>query len=147
MKIEINKLVSDKSGFKFLEKFAKNVLKLIKLDIPELSVAIVDDKKIIALNKKYKNHNYTTDVLAFDYGEIIICLDQAKRQAKELKHSLKDELTILLIHGILHLSGYKDETKTQRDAMMKKQDKILIKIKNSPRQGGASKEVWGKIKS
>lgn len=130
MKIEINKLVSDKIGFKFLEKFAKDVLKLIKLDIPELSVAIVDDKKIIALNKKYKNHNHTTDVLAFDYGEIIICLDQAKRQAKELKHSLKDELTILLIHGILHLSGYKDETKKDFNKMIKKQ-----------------KEVWGKIKS
>jgi len=130
MKIEINKLVSDKIGFKFLEKFAKRVLKLIKLDIPELSVAVVDDKKMIALNKQYKKHNYTTDVLAFDYGEIIICLDQAKRQAKELKHSLKEELEILLIHGILHLSGYDDETKKDFNKMIKKQ-----------------REVWGKIKS
>jgi len=130
MKIEINKLVSDKIGFKFLEKFAKKVLKLIKLDIPELSVAVVDDKKMIALNKQYKKHNYTTDVLAFDYGEMIICLDQAKRQAKELKHSLKEELEILLIHGILHLSGYDDGTKKDFNKMKIKQEGIWQKIKS-----------------
>lgn len=130
MKIEINNLTKEKIDLKFLKKFAKKVLKLVKLNIPELSVAVVGDKEMIKLNKQHRKQNKTTDVLAFDYGEIIICLNQTKRQAKELKHSLKEELGILLIHGILHLSGYDDETKKQSDAMMKRQDKILIKLKN-----------------
>jgi len=136
-KIEINNLAKGKIGLKFLEKFAEKVLKLVKLKIPELSVVLVCDRRMKSFNKKFRKQNRTTDVLAFDYGlpfggqgEIIICLDQAKRQAEELKHPLKEELEILLIHGILHLLGYNDETKKQRDEMIKKQDKILLKFKS-----------------
>jgi len=133
MKIEINKLSPEKIDVRFLKEFAEKAIKIVKLkNIEELSLVLVCDQRMKALNKKYKKHDRTTDVLAFDYGEIILCLPQAKRQAEELKHSLKEELGILLVHGILHLSGCDDGTKTQRDAMMKKQDKILIKIKNLP---------------
>ncbi len=118
-----------------MEKFAKRTSKLVKLNIPELSVAIVSDKEMIKLNKQYRKRNKTTDVLAFDYGrqfggqgEIIICLPQAKKQAKQLKHSLKKELAILLVHGILHLAGYRDEKKKEHDIMMREQDKILTKL-------------------
>jgi len=140
MKIEINKLVSDKIDFEFLEKFAKKILSLDKLGtkiskkFSELSIAIVDDEKIKALNKKYLNKDRITDVLAFDYGEIIICLDQAKRQAKELNLSTEQELAILLIHGILHLAGYNDRIKKDKEKMFKQQNKTF-------------KEVWQKIKS
>ena len=137
MKIEINNLAKDKIDLKFLEKFAKKVLKLVKLNIPELSVAVVGDKEMIKLNKQHRKQNKTTDVLAFDYGlpfggqgEIIICLDRAKRQAKELKHSLKEELSILLIHGMLHLSGYDDATKADFNKMTKKQQEVWQKIKS-----------------
>jgi probable rRNA maturation factor len=81
-----------------------------------------------ALNKKYKHEDRATDVLAFDYGEVIICFPQAKRQAKELGHSLEKELGILLIHGILHLAGQKDITKKDFDKMSKKQEEIWQKI-------------------
>ncbi|MBU1177239.1 MAG: rRNA maturation RNase YbeY [Patescibacteria group bacterium] len=53
-------------------------------------------------------------------GEIIICYPQAKKQAKELNHSLEKELTILLIHGMLHLLGYNHET-------MKDIENIILK--------------------
>jgi probable rRNA maturation factor len=130
MRIEINNLTKEKIDFEFLEKFAKKIFKLVKLNISELSVAIVDDKKMIALNTQHKKHNYTTDVLTFNYGEVIICLNQAKRQAKELKHSLKEELGVLLLHGILHLKGYKDETKKDYNKMIIKQEGIWQKIKS-----------------
>jgi rRNA maturation RNase YbeY len=133
MKIETNKLVSDKINLKFLEKFAKKVFKLVKLNIPELSIAIVNDARMKALNKKYRHKNKITDVLAFDYGEIIICLNQTKRQAKTLGLSTEQELATLLIHGILHLSGYNDETEQDFNIMNKQQNKIL-------------KEVWQEIK-
>ena len=140
MKIEINNLTKEKIKTGFLKKIAEKAAKFIKIKIPEISVVLVGDARIKSLNKKYRQKNRITDVLAFDcglqsggQGEIIICLDQAKRQAKELKHSLKEELAILLVHGLLHLAGYDDEMKKQRDEMIKKQSEILLKLKNSPR--------------
>ncbi|MFH1129161.1 MAG: rRNA maturation RNase YbeY [Patescibacteria group bacterium] len=129
MKVEINKLVSDKIDLKFLEKFAQKVLKLMKLNVVNLSIAIVDDAKMKALNKKYRKKNKTTDVLSFDYGEIIICLNQAKRQAKKEKHSLEQELEMLLLHGILHLAGYDDQTKKDYNKMIIRQGGIWREIK------------------
>lgn len=121
---------------KFLEKVAGRVSKILKFKLPELSIVLVDDVKIKELNRKYRKVDRVTDVLAFDYGlpfggqgEIIICLPQAKRQAEELKHALKKELAILLIHGILHLVGYNDETEEQRNKMFKKEEEIWQKIK------------------
>jgi len=113
---------------KFLEKVAEKTLKILRIKIPEISIVLVSETKIKELNRKYRKINRVTDVLAFDYGEIIICLPQAKRQAKQLGHSLKKELAILLIHGILHLAGYNDETKKDFNKMLKKQEEIWEKV-------------------
>lgn len=62
-------------------------------------------------------------------GEVIICYPRAKKQAKQLGHSLEKELTILLIHGILHLLGYEHEQGGQEaEKMRAMEDKILKKI-------------------
>ena len=127
MKIEINKLTSERIETRFLKKVAERVLKILPRalrEIEELSIVIVGNKQMRTLNRKYLGRNRVTDVLAFDYGEIFICLPQAKRQAKELGHSIKEELKTLLIHGILHLAGYNDETKESRPKMLKKQEEI-----------------------
>ena len=127
MKIEINKLTSERIETRFLKKVAERVLKILPRalrGIEELSIVIVGNKQMRTLNRKYLGRNRVTDVLAFDYGEIFICLPQAKRQAKELGHSIKEELKTLLIHGILHLAGYNDETKESRPKMLKKQEEI-----------------------
>lgn len=113
---------------KFLEKVAEKTLKILKIKMPEISIVLVSDDKIKELNKKYRKINRVTDVLAFDYGEIFICLPQAKKQAEQLGHSLKKELAILLIHGILHLAGYDDETKIGYNKMVKKQEEIWQKL-------------------
>jgi len=128
---EVNNLTSLKIDKKFLAKVAKKALVLIKPKISQLSIAIVCDADIRRLNKRYKGADRVTDVLAFNYGEIIICASQAKRQAKILRHSLKKELAILLIHGILHLSGQKDRTKKEFEKMNKKQEQIWQKITSS----------------
>ena len=131
--LEINNLTEFKVDKKFLKEITRKTLSLTKFKIPEISVVLVCDARMKNLNKRYKDRDKVTDVLAFDYGEVVICLPQAKRQARELGHSLKKELSILLIHGILHLAGYNDETKQQREKMIKRQDNIFLKIKNSPR--------------
>jgi len=161
MNIEINKLLPNKIDVGFLKKIVEKTAKLVKLRIPDLSIAIVCDARMKALNRKHLNRNRVTDVLAFDYGEIIICLDQAKRQAKEFNLSTEQELATLLIHGILHLTGYDDGTKKQREKMFKQQNKIFtllnpvypvktLKRFNLGRAGkisqGKGREIWQKIK-
>jgi probable rRNA maturation factor len=135
---EINNLTKDRIDRKFLEKIAKKTLKSLKTKLAEISLVFVSDIRMKSLNRKYRGRNRVTDVLAFDYGrligdppkrmgEIIICLPQAKKQAKKISHSLKRELAILLIHGILHLVGYDDETKKGYNKMINKQKELWQK--------------------
>ena len=93
-------------------------------EVSDVSVAFVDDDAMRELNKRFRRKDKTTDVLTFpaddSYGEpaqdgrplgdIVICVDQARRQAAEEKHSLAIEVRYLLLHGILHAFGYDHET-------------------------------------
>jgi probable rRNA maturation factor len=101
--------------------------------IADVGIIFVDDHGIRELNKKYLNHDYVTDVISFPVdevdgvieGEIYICLQQADRQAREYKISLKNEVSRLAIHGMLHLVGYEDTTPEQRAVMRMKEDRYL----------------------
>lgn len=132
--------ISDKdwsAWFLSIEKGLK-----LKKDL-EVSVAIVDDKAIKKLNSAYRGKNYVTDVLSFGemdssvqryfqdknfLGEIVICYPQAARQAKKAKHSVKNEVQLLLTHGFLHLLGY-DHEKSEVEAkkMRKLEEKVVGK--------------------
>ncbi len=88
----------------------------------DLSILLTDDSEIQSLNKKFRDKDCPTDVLSFSMfeelagevsvvepvglGDVVISLETAKKQAKELGVSLSDELFRLLIHGTLHLLGY-----------------------------------------
>ena len=79
----------------------------------QVSIALVDDATMRNLNRKFRHENKTTDVLTFpaeDGCEIVISVDQARRQARQEKHSLATELRYLLVHGLLHGLGYDHET-------------------------------------
>ncbi len=128
MILEISNLTNTKPDKNFLKRVGQKSLKFINIKVPEISIVLVGDKKIKDLNNKYRGKNKVTDVLAFDYGEIFICLPRAKKQARALGHSIKKELAILLIHGLLHLAGYEDETKQEYNKMMNKQQEICQKV-------------------
>jgi probable rRNA maturation factor len=89
--------------------FAQRALRAARGQIDELSIAFVDDATMRGLNRKYRRKNKTTDVLTFP-DEIVISLDQARRQARDEKHSLATEVRYLIVHGILHALGYDHET-------------------------------------
>jgi probable rRNA maturation factor len=71
---------------------------------------ITTDADLRRLNRQFRGKNYATDVLSFPPDEMAISLDRAAAQARELHHSLDEELRILMLHGVLHLSGMDHET-------------------------------------
>lgn len=129
--IYIHNFTSAKIDKKFLKKITEIVLKNAKIKKirTEIGIAIVGSARMRNLNKKYRGKNKATDVLAFPagrnfpparkktlyLGDVVICLSTAKKQAKIKNHSFQKEMTILLIHGILHLLGYNHE-KSQKKA-------------------------------
>ncbi len=102
-------------------EFARKVLLAIeKLDrlereVDEVSIAFVDDDAMTSLNRKFRRKNKTTDVLTFPgddrfLGDIVISVDQARRQAADEKHSTATEVRYLILHGILHALGHDHES-------------------------------------
>lgn len=81
----------------------------------ELSIAIVSDRRMRALNRQFRGKNKVTDVLSFPaesrgfLGDIVIAAGVSKRQAREAGHSTEIELRVLALHGLLHLLGYDHE--------------------------------------
>jgi probable rRNA maturation factor len=82
----------------------------------EFHCRITNDEELQSLNKRFLGKNYPTDVLSFpstfegSLGDIAISLDRARAQAKEWGHSTEDEIRILMLHGVLHLTGLDHET-------------------------------------
>ena len=93
--------------------FTRKVMLAAGDEMQQVSIALVDDATMRNLNRKFRHKNKTTDVLTFpaeDGCEIVISVDQARRQARQEKHSLATELRYLLVHGLLHGLGYDHET-------------------------------------
>lgn len=113
-------------------------------EAPIFDVNIVDTQTIHKINKKYRNVDRPTDVITFAnrdnspifvelLGEIFICLDVAKKQAKQYHHSLQRELIFLFTHGLLHLLGYDHMNKKDEKKMFALTDKIINNANINPK--------------
>ena len=116
----------------------------------ELSLVIATQEKVQELNRDYLGKDVPTDVIAFsmmagekdvasfvpppdgvDYlGEVIISYLQAVIQAEEYQHSVKREVAILIIHGVLHLLGYDDEEPELKRVMSAREEEILSRVEH-----------------
>ena len=124
-------------------KVVGNILRIQKVKQAKLSLVFVTQGKIRTLNRKYLKRFFATDVLAFDFtnqthaqkatlkkidgldGEIIISIDAALKQSKMYDAPLEKEITLYIIHGILHLQGYDDHRLTDVRRMRKKEEELL----------------------
>ena len=77
------------------------------------------------LHRKFLGQSGPTDVLTFQHGEIFISVDTARRHAHAFENSLLRELKLYIVHGLLHLHGFDDQTPTEADKMRVAQEKIL----------------------
>jgi len=129
--ISVNNLTKAVIDENLLKGVAKIVLKGENVGRDkELSIVLVKGAEIKNLNKKYRKKNQTTDVLSFEgdkeLGEIVICPEEVKKNAEKIGSTFKKELIFVLIHGILHLSGYDHElSKAESEKMKIKEDKYL----------------------
>lgn len=119
---------------KSLEKAAQ--LALAPLRNAGVSIVVIGDRRMRALNRDALGHDYITDVLSFDHGdspegrviELIVCAPFAARQAKNRGIPFKQELARYVVHGSLHCAGYNDHTDKQRTAMWAQQERVLRKL-------------------
>jgi probable rRNA maturation factor len=112
----------------------KNLLSLIlkeKKKAGNISFTFCDDTFLLAVNKKFLKHNTLTDIITFQYptkelsSDIFISIPRVKENAKKFKTTFETELYRVMIHGILHLCGYKDKTYINKKEMRKREDYYL----------------------
>ena len=98
-----------------------------------LGYVFVPDEVILNLNKQYLQHDHYTDIITFDdssgniiSGEMYISVDTVKANAEEYQVDFSNELQRVMVHGLLHLCGYKDHTAEEQKEMRAKEDKYLV---------------------
>jgi probable rRNA maturation factor len=121
-----------------LRRIARNICADSAPDSPpEVSISLVDDPAIRALNVTWRAQDKATDVLSFPQfeppfpafvpvlGDVVISVDTAARQAAEVGHSLGDELAVLLVHAMMHLLGHRHDDAQAAERMAEAEDKWL----------------------
>lgn len=123
---------------KLQRKSLKNTIELLIKNenfLPgDISVIFCSDDYLLKINEQYLSHDYYTDIVTFDYvensvisGDLFISVDRVKDNATQVGVSFENELSRVIIHGVLHLAGYKDKTDAEKKAMREKEDFYLEK--------------------
>ncbi len=143
MQVQIRRVTFDQAR---LARQARAILASVGEASAEVGILFVGDQRMKSLNRRYRGQDRTTDVLAFALreaphaaarvlGDVVIAVPTAVRQAKEGGRSLGEELTVLLVHGILHLCGY-DHERSESDAhrMQRRERMVLRSIGSIPKR-------------
>lgn len=112
-----------------IEKLVANEGKIMG----EVNYILCSDPYLLEMNKQYLQHDYYTDVITFDYcednvisGDIFISVDTVRDNAKEYDATFESELERVMVHGVLHLVGYKDKTDEDSKVMRSKENQYLV---------------------
>jgi probable rRNA maturation factor len=126
----------------FLRRHLRRALLLLPCSLRELSIALVNDRTMSRLHKRFMNLASPTDVLTFPLelnragtatiGEVVICAPYATRSAKEHRIPVQNELLLYALHGVLHLCGFDDRTPAGFREMHRKEDAILTRLGVGP---------------
>jgi rRNA maturation RNase YbeY len=126
-----------------LKKWITSVIEKKKRKAGELNFIFCSDEHLLGINKQYLDHDTYTDIITFDYskedeklpvsGDIFISIDRVRENAGKFSKSFENELHRVLIHGTLHLLGYKDKSKAAKEEMTKEEDRSLKALAIPPR--------------
>lgn len=114
------------------ELWLKRVISSEKKNLDEVSFIFCDDEYLLEINQKYLNHDTYTDIITFDNslgntlgGDIFISTERVSENSREFKVTFEEELRRVLVHGILHLCGYKDGAPEEKSLMRKKEEEKM----------------------
>jgi len=118
-----------------IKKWINETISAEGYKLSELNFIFCSDDYLLRINQDFLQHDYYTDVITFDnseelktiLGDIFISIDRVKDNAKQNNAKTIDELCRIIIHGTLHLLGYKDKSKNDKIAMTAKEDFYLAK--------------------
>ena len=98
-----------------------------------INIIFTSNEYLLSVNREYLNHNYNTDVITFEYneeklisGDIFVSVEQVKINAESFKNLFEDELNRVVIHGVLHLLGFMDNTVEEKNEIRREEDKALV---------------------
>ena len=137
--IDFQYIENDKlSNTEDLNLWINNVIKEEEMIIGELVYVLCNDEYLLKKNIQFLNHNTLTDVITFDYsekkiisGDILISTERVVENAKIFNVNYLTELHRVMVHGLLHLLGYKDKIEKDADTMREKENYYLNKLTNN----------------
>lgn len=101
----------------------------------EINYIFCDDAYLLNLNIEFLDHDTLTDIISFDYtmgklisGDVYISIERVRENAKDFNVSFENELSRVMIHGILHYCGYKDKTDSDTSEMRSKENYYISKL-------------------
>lgn len=121
-----------------LKHFIESIFKKEMQRLDSINYIFCSDRVILEINKKYLNHDFYTDVITFNLSpnnkaiaaEVYISIERIRDNAKQLGLSIKSELHRVLFHAALHLCGYNDKKKKDKEVMRKRENDLLTKYFN-----------------
>lgn len=134
---------SEKISFKLkdqarIKKWIGQVVKKEKKSVGNINYIFCDDEYLKRINRLYLKHNYYTDIITFQHetddkkeisGDVFISIDRVKENAEKFDVNFGQELHRVMIHGVLHLFGYTDKSKSGKAKMTQKEDFYLSLFK------------------
>jgi len=121
-----------------ITRWVKNVIEIEGKKPGDISFIFCSDEYLLDVNKRYLDHDYYTDIITFDYvedliisGDIFISVDRITENANTFAVSFNEELYRILIHGVLHLLGFKDKEPDEKSVMTENENKYLKLLINS----------------
>jgi probable rRNA maturation factor len=119
-----------------IKAWLKNTIVAEGYNLSELNFILCSDEYLLHINQDYLKHDTYTDVITFDnsatlktiVGDIFISIDRIKENASNFKSPHLTELARVMVHGTLHLLGYRDKSKTEKATMTAKEDHYLSKL-------------------
>jgi rRNA maturation RNase YbeY len=140
--MRISYFLQDRPVPKFLKKkisaWIKQTIVLEEKFPGDISFVFCSDEHLLKVNRDYLKHDYFTDVITFDYsenavisGDILISVDRVAENAKEFQHDFIHELFRVMIHGVLHLLGYTDQSKSDKNTMTEMENTCLNRLLNN----------------
>lgn len=108
------------------------------MELGELNFIFCDDEYLLKVNIEHLDHDYYTDIITFDYcqdktviSDLFISVDRVADNAKTYNVTFEEELHRVMVHGVMHLCGYKDKTEEEALKMREKEDHYLNKLETT----------------